>query len=521
MMGFLKRRVKEVISLGVFSLILGMIFFVVLRQTDFAKVLEYTLIVLGLILILAGVFSLGFSELKAWFLNKKTQTAINAFLSSFIIIALLGVIAYLTNRYSYSVDLTRGKKYSLSKQSVAILKKIKDPIMIYAFYKKDDPELDNLKELLENYRRANSNIRVEILDPYRNLKVVKTYNITQYGTIYIKNLRTKLDIRVVEPSEEKITNAILNITRKNKRVVYFIVGHGELSLDNESKGDGVGIAKRELSGMGYDVRKLSLIEKGKVPSDADIVVIAGPKSPYMDAEKKAISEYLDNGGSLIVMMDPDSKAGIENLLKEYGIEFDNDVIIDPASRILTEDYFLFPYGASYEYEPITKGFKSFTFFYYARSLKDTSAVKYCDVNSIVKTNPKAWGETGELKGEVKYDKGDVKGPLSIAVISECELAKKLNKKGIKKKARVIAVGDSDFISNKFYRMLGNGILFQKMIFFLAKDKELISIPEKKKIKTYLDISPFELRFIEVLFVYILPLLVVVFGFYSWSRRKNL
>ena len=80
------------------------------------------------------------------------------------------------------------------------------------------------------------------------------------------------------------------------------------------------------------VEKLALL-KEEIPEDCDILVIPGPTKKFLEREKELLGKYLEEGGKCLLALDPLSSAGLENLLKKWNLEVENDIVIDPASRI--------------------------------------------------------------------------------------------------------------------------------------------------------------------------------------------
>ena len=61
-------------------------------------------------------------------------------------------------------------------------------------------------------------------------------------------------------------------------MVYFLTGHGEADI-NGSDNTAMTQAKTMLQNKSYTVNTLNLAISNSVPSDAKVIVIAGPKNP--------------------------------------------------------------------------------------------------------------------------------------------------------------------------------------------------------------------------------------------------
>ena len=69
---------------------------------------------------------------------------------------------------------------------------------------------------------------------------------------------------------------MLKILKNETKVVYFTGGHGEGTLRG-NEGVGFDVAVQQLENNRYEVKSLNILEEGKIPADANAVIIAGAK----------------------------------------------------------------------------------------------------------------------------------------------------------------------------------------------------------------------------------------------------
>ena len=67
-------------------------------------------------------------------IHKKILGGANVGVSIVVFLAILTAIVLIAQGHPYRVDLTKGQKHSLSPQTIKIVKGLKDPIEIKAFY---------------------------------------------------------------------------------------------------------------------------------------------------------------------------------------------------------------------------------------------------------------------------------------------------------------------------------------------------------------------------------------------------
>ncbi len=457
-------------------------------------------------------------NLKDSLKRKSLLYSSNLLIIIILVLAIIVAFNILTIKLQKRYDFTEGKIYSLSPQTIKVLKNLKKDLSIKAFYSDTGSRI--AEDTLKLYSFYSPKIRYEIIDPNKNPGIARRYNITSEGTTVIEygDKEEKLE----SLGEEELTNAIIKITRETKKTVYFLQGHGEASSKDSDKG-GISVLSDALKKTGYIVKDLNIAEKGKIPEDCDILVVAGPQKPLFDNEVKMIDDFLKEGKSVLLMVDPDKGEKLENMIKKYGISLDKDVVVDLVSRVLSGDP-LMPIVNKYEYHEITKNFKYAALFPYARSVTAIKpAPKDVSVTELAKTSPNAWGETN-MKEELKTGKltfnpdKDKPGPVSLIAVSEITFK---DKRGNEKEARLIVVGDSDFAKNSFIGASGNENLILNMINYLSQEKDLISITPKSARTSAITLTPSEGSLIFYVSVVILPLLLLFAGIIVWVRRRAL
>jgi len=203
----------------------------------------------ALILALAGLvllvlyLILNLSGLKQSLQRRSFLYSSNMLLIIILVLGLLVVVNFFLARHHYRVDLTAAKVHSLSDQSIKVVKNLKQDIAIKAFFREGNAGRATMENLLKIYAYHSPKIKYEFIDPDKNPGLVKKYGITDDGTTVFE-LGTK-ENRITTTSEEDITNALIKLTREEKKVIYFLEGHGENSIE-ETGETGFSTAKGEL-----------------------------------------------------------------------------------------------------------------------------------------------------------------------------------------------------------------------------------------------------------------------------------
>ena len=129
-------------------------------------------------------------------------------------------------------------------------------------------------------------------EPHRNDVTIRSATFLDRSALGTRKFR----------GEQHFTKAIQDVTLP-KRKVYFLSGHDERPLYGTDV-DSLTMASELVRRLSMDVEKLTLAGRGGVPGDADLVVVAGPRRPLATGERDAIIDYLENGGALMLLVDP-------------------------------------------------------------------------------------------------------------------------------------------------------------------------------------------------------------------------
>jgi len=434
------------------------------------------------------------------------------------------ILQALSSRHSVRFDLTRNQRFSLASQTIHLLDKLNKDIEIYAFFQRGTTDRQWAEHFINQYVYKSNRIRAEFVDPDQNPQLAQDMGITSYGTTVVKC--GSREEPVTDLTEANLTNAILKVSRDEMKSVCLIKGHGEKDIDNKEM-NGYASMAQAIEKDNYNVEAISLFEMDFIPGTCNLIIIAGPKDDYLVGEVDMIEDYLFRGNSAIIMIDPQRDLpNLEKLLADFNIALDNDIIIDPYSRMSGGDYRV-PMVSEYENHPITRNFNEAVFFPLARSVRiiDPSAVGGIVSRYLVRSGKSAWGETdmeGVRKGEASRGDDDVPAPVPIAAISSMEVQVPDSTGEYEKKAisRIIVFGDSDFANNSSIKLLGNADFLLNTINYLAEEEDRIAIRPKQALGDRIYLSRSQERFIYLVSVVLLPLVVIIIGTSIFMRRRK-
>lgn len=497
-------------------------------QADFADLAEL-LSVAGWVTLGIGVVAFVIAmrrELYGFSQTRQAKYGANSILLTLSFIGVMVLINYLVYRHDARWDLTANKAFSISEQSRKIVQNLNKEVKILAFYSMENGNRQPALDTIELYRQVNQDkIKVEVIDPVRQPVETGKYKVTSDGTLIFQSGEATKSI--VTTQEQDITNAILNVTQDKKLKVYFLQGHDELDPDSMDPRNGMQQMKQMLEKENYAVADLFLFEnKNTVPDDAALVIVAGPKKPLTQEERKALKSYIDRQGRLLLMLNPQVNSGLEGLVAPYGVTVGNNIIIDPVRQVGNDPSF--PAIKDYKYHPITKDLRAVSAFPGVRSVQFKNPPQDILGAELATTSPQSWGETNLTNPSgVQKDSADLEGPLSVAVAVSISQAKdKKDPKAAKEdadkadpQARLVVVGNTLFASNGFSIMLGNMDFFMNSVAWLAEQENLISIRAKDPDQRKITLTKQQESWIFYVTVLILPFLFLVLGGFIWWRRR--
>jgi ABC-type uncharacterized transport system involved in gliding motility auxiliary subunit len=454
--------------------------------------------------------------------------------AALLIVIALGV-AVLANavslRYNARWDLTENKRHSLSPQTMKLLKALKAPVEVIGFFRSDTPGKRTAEDLLKQYAQASDGkftYRVE--DPDRSPGLARRYGVETYGTLVMQS--GEKSEKVLDAEEERLTNALVKVTRPGNPVVYFVKGHGERDISSSER-TGMSQAKEQLEKANYTVKDLELARTGKVPPDAAVVIVPGPRTDLLPPELTAIDDYLAQGGHVLVMADPLQADGLAKYVAKYGVTLGQDLVVEPSpiGRLLGVGPEV-PLVMQYEQHPITKDMaKVMTGFPLTRSVSPAKTPpKGMTVTALAKTSADSWGETnldGLRRGQpASRDDKDTPGPVPVlAVTIEPTPAPKVAGQAEaddskKPKGRLVVLGTSTFASNQALGFQGNRDLFLNIVAWLAGQEDEIAVRPKDPRQNPIFATEAQKNAILWLSIVVLPGAVMVCGIALVVRRRR-
>lgn len=501
------------------------------------------------LLCLAGSLVLERSKLAETFSKRTTRYGLNSVVMSVLALGIAVILNVIAADRDVKKDITKNKLHTLSDQSVKVVKGLKDEVVLKAFVMPNSEQ--GFKGVFDKYTYHSKLLKAEFVDPDKDPTAIKRYAVKSAGTIIVEsNARSARVENLMGPDdpkiEEKITNAIIQVAKGDKKKLYFLSGHGE-RLPSATGSEGYSELKEALEGGRYKVEELILYEKGEVPKDAEILVCAGPRSDFIETELRALETYIKAGGKIFFMMEPDSTATLKAFLAKFGVAWQKNKAVlelNPLQQLARGNP-LTPIVVSYDSgHEITRDMKQPTLFPVATVVEKSKEIpKDMNATSLFSTSSRSF-EVHFAGTKVNVNqKTDRPGPLSMGVAvsgtspkpedkttkaetmsgddskkDEGGEEKKDEKKG--PEFRVVVLGDADFASNGARGFGLNADLFENALSWLAKEEDLISIRPRSSDLSQFEITEQRTRYIFLSSVAGAPLIMGILGFVVWASRRR-
>ena len=342
------------------------------------------------------------------------------------------------------------------------------------------------------------------IDPYmRETDQVKFYSYSIFerpdlmkklradGTSLYMEFKGRIE-RISQISEREITNALLKLTKPPKKV-YFIQGHGERKWEDASH-FGLKQVKEQLERLHYKVEALKSFLK--IPEDASVLVMVGPRLAMSPDEMDSLEKYLGAGGALLLAVDPGEDHQVNPFLKKYGMSL-NEAYAFSEQPLVGESPWLVLASAGEKAHPITEDLwgENKPAFFMASSLELKKTKKDILLTPFLKHLPKT-----QFRKNLEQTGSDFPS-LSVVLGALAEGRKN-------SWFRMAVVADSDFIINGFFSRPGNFDLFLGLMNYLSRDEDLLKLKPPRPKTTYLILSQTHLNLFILFFV--LPMMGLFF-----------
>ncbi|MDD2237787.1 MAG: GldG family protein [Kiritimatiellae bacterium] len=478
--------------------------------------------------------------------RRRWALGLNAGGAVMLSLVLLVMVNYLSFRHYRRWDVSQNRFYALSEKTIQLLNTVSNPLSVTVFFQSNQDVYQDLKNLLQEYEYVCPQMRVEWVDPDRDLarteELATRYGVEESNVVvfehdgrssfvtseeiarydYAPLQSGQPPVQTAFSGESAFSSAIQAVTIAKKPVVYFLQGHGEGNPTDPDKRRGFSKIAAEMERDTIEVKLLRLGNDLGIPKDCNALVVAGPEKDYSITEIDLLAAYLENNGRMMILLDAGKDSGLDLLLEDWDIEVGNNLVVDP-SKTLTGRGDLFV--TSYFTHPITENMEQITsVFYLPRSMRPLAYEGGDDpadrphVSVLAASSANGWGETNLEDPHAHFDvEEDLVGPIPIALAVEKGPVPGIDVKI--KPTRLVVIGDSDFVANK--GVIGGNIqFFMNALNWLLERDDQIGIAPKPVLRSKLLVTRTQKTAIFWLTAGVMPGTVALLGLLVWLRRRR-
>lgn len=451
-----------------------------------------------------------------------------------VVIIMVIIINMVVGQLNIKFDLTKNQIYTLSEDTTTLLNELNEEIKIYSVYP-EGGEIPVVLEILNRY--ANSkNVTISTVDPYKNPQFATQYAkdgqavsigsvvVTTSSGYQIITQEQLADIYTEQTTGESylngiklegvLTGAIRKLTSGETVNVYTLVGHGEMALDSS--------LLSEMDNGGYTVSTVNLITEGKIPEDAQVLIINALSTDITTDELSIINDYLANGGKLFVTlgMTVSQLPNFDSLLSNYGVANSYRMVMEGDANYAYQQnpYYLIPQvNSEHSITARLKEAGTSIFIPFALNI-DFLETKRSTVTAeaIATTSSYAYSKAMADMSNVQMAETDPKGPFALGV-AITDVDNTGNNEGVKLVvygAETIMEGDINTIVNG-----GNyGAVMNSFDWLVGN--ETVARSKSLGADDYLMLTQGKALTIVFISVILIPAIILFAGIFVAIKRRN-
>lgn len=470
----------------------------------------------GLGLLCLSMYLVGnWQRLKTFSTQRSTILGFHSILAIVLMIGILVIVNFLVVRHGGRWDLSETQRFSLAPQTFQVLGQLRQDVHIRVFAHERSPGFGAYRDWLDTYSHVSPHILVTFIDPEKEPQLARELDITKIDTAVFQS--GEHTIQVTKPTEANLTSALIRVTRNEKKRVVFLEGHGERRIQNHESG-GLSFLKKRLRAQGYEVDRGGLNNDASILQGTTVLIVAGPRERISEGETNFLMDFVETGGSLLLLIDPRTNSGLEPMLAQWGLELGPGIIVDPEDRV-SQGSPTFLRVRRFTTHAITQGFTAPILLPVSQDVTfDQARALQWTFTSLTQSSDSSWANTNFTQMTPEFEEGkDRKGPFTLAAALEFRDGKN---SGAPHPSTVI-IGNSAFASNAYAKFPGNTDFLLNAVAWLAQEVALISISAKDPTFAPFIPNPTQEHMLLAVQVFSVPLLLLFLGITIWRRRRQL
>lgn len=475
--------------------------------------------------------------------GRKWSIGFQVFISTVSLLALAVMLNYLAHRHDQRIYVSDSSRHKLTPLTLQVLANLTNNIKIVVFYDRREPLFSQVANLAKEYQARSPRIELEFVDyrmPGRAETIRNQYKITSgsdssriifdSGTQVRTVLGTELSEfgvndkkeihRTGFKGEQLFTSAILNITQNKQVQAYFFQGHGEHEIGDDDNQRGYSLFARLLDNNNIQLKQLGPLVGSEIPSDCNLLIIAGPTHAFEPIELGKIDRYLAQGGRMFVLFNFEAMStatGLEQLLQKWNVDVGFNWVQDTSQAEAGEQAIILTsnYGAHPIVRPLLRSsLKIIT----PRSIAQRRGPSSADAPKAVELFSTSENGRVIIRTRLGFQQ-ERTGVIPLAVAVERGAIPGVSED--RGATRLVVTGDSFFLSNLAFNQAANSDFANLAVNWLVNRDSLLSEIGPSPMNEYeILLTESQMTQLRWLFLAIIPGVVLVFGFFVWLRRRS-
>ncbi|AZH30930.1 GldG family protein [Paenibacillus sp. M-152] len=462
--------------------------------------------------------------MKKWLGHTNSMVLSIAAVGIFILLTL-----FLRSLGGFQLDLTAGKQYTLSDQTLTTIQGVKEDVRLIAFTvsTSQNQKLNrDVTDMLNEYAKRNKKLKVEQYDLNQEPILAKQYSVTAASIVLVQGEKKRvIDIGSLFTQaqgsgegayqftgEEKLTSGLLALSSTRQGKMVFLTGHEEIPLSQMTE------LSSSLAQDNVKTEEVQLNQAGSVPKDASVLAIVGPERDISATELKSIRTYLNDGGKLFMALGFHPNMGsnwknLDALATDYGVKDTHAIVVDQEQTNTLGPLWTVPTFGSHAITDKLAASNLYPVLSLSIALQ-AGEQKDWKTTLLMKSSAASYGETniqGLLNNETQKDDKDPQGPLDLGYAVE----------GKDGKPKAVILGTSALLSDTEISTGGNRDFVLNSLNYVQEHSDGLTIrPRQEQDFKVAYLTAAQAKTVLAISVVGLPLLFAVIGILLWWRRKS-
>jgi hypothetical protein len=482
--------------------------------------------------------------------RRKWGIGLDLAVRTMLVLVVFVVLNHLASRHFYRRYLSSQTRAEITPRTINVLKSFTNNVNVTVYYDKEDDFYSMITDLLKEFHNVNPRIRVTMVDPVRDpglaIQLKKTYDL---GTATNRNfiifdcegggkkfvpggLLVNYDMQRLPDTEDSKLNlrrtathfrgemvfagALVAVTSPKPLNAYFLIGHGEHPISGDAETGYLNFAA--LLAQDY-VRPdtLSLSGNRAVPSDCNLLIIAGPDKEIPESELEKINQYLKQGGRVLALFtgfSGNQPTGLERLLKEWGVTVGASDIRDPENSLLASQLDVLVRDFGGKPHTIMNPLVNYSLWLLLpRPVAADASRGSSDTLNVQ--------EIAFSGGNAFQSRDAAKKPQRFSVAVAVERAPVPGVASERGNTRLVAVGDSHFLSNQMLGNAGNREFAHAAANWLLDRPHLLDGVGPRALDQYrITLTQSQMHKLQWILLAAMPGAILALGGLVWLRRRK-